>query len=406
MTTEMYLEISKRQAIWNERMLFISGYENHVRKDVIIHRRSTSSAPQNWSKQSLGILRKHSLPKIASLNRWQVVQLPPADNPTRRPGIGRRRSTRQSAASGPPRSHRPVPVTARRDPCLLGPARHRATPTGRASPTSPPLGPAPHPLPPRPRHVTAEIINFRPFTTSFPKRPSVRYLLSSSSPSPPPLPPTPLLLPSSPRRPHATARDTGQRPGWWRGGGRAGVVCCSVDRPGRTRRGAAFVRRAGLPWGGTGASGARGLLEARGMPRARRRSQSTPPTTGWWRRSGTARTPSCTARSSCPGTRLWRSSAWISISSITTSWAPATPPSPPPPTNSLGFRLRSDCVGAVCRLIQLARDPFAEFSGFHSFGSSAIYGVVLIRATRYQINSDLALTTCWYQFRIYCLFCY
>jgi hypothetical protein len=68
--------------------------------------------------------------------------------------------------------------------------------------------------------------------------------------------------------------------------------------------------------------------------------------------------------------------------------------------------LRSDCVGAVCRLIQLARDPFAEFSGFHSFGSSAIYGVVLIRATRYQINSDLALTTCWYQFRIYCLFCY
>lgn len=71
-------------------------------------------------------------------------------------------------------------------------------------------GPAPH-LFPHPRHVTAEIINFSPFTTSFPKRPSVR----SASLSPLPL--LPLFLPPSSPRPllsvSPSTRDTGQRPG-------------------------------------------------------------------------------------------------------------------------------------------------------------------------------------------------
>jgi hypothetical protein len=160
-----------------------------------------------------------------------------------------------------------------------------------------------------------KLINFSPFTTSFPKSPLSRL----------PPPPPPSRAPLS-RRPRSTARDTGQRPGgrrlWWCvvcvlvGSGESSSVACA----GRTCRGAVSSPR--VPWGGTVAWSARRLRALRELLRGPRPSLWIPPTTGWWRRWGTVRTPSCTARSSCRPRMLWPSSAWISISSITTSWAP------------------------------------------------------------------------------------
>ena len=67
-----------------------------------------------------------------------------------------------------------------------------------------------------------------------------------------------------------------------------------------------------------------------------------------------------------------------------------TPPSPS--CNSSGFRLRSGCC-----LIWQAKCPFVDLSGFlfliHLLALGNCGGIV-IRVMPYQINSDLALTSC------------
>lgn len=130
--------------------------------------------------------RKHSLLKSPThpsscVTLTHAVQLLPAENPTRSPASGGGDLPGSRPAHAASFAVTRTFSRCRADPRVTGPTRHTCAPTGNASPTSRLLGPAPHHSP-RPRHVTAEIINFRCFTTSFHMRPSVRYLLFFSLP--------------------------------------------------------------------------------------------------------------------------------------------------------------------------------------------------------------------------------
>ena len=89
------------------------------------------------------------------------------------------------------------------------------------------------------------------------------------------------------------------------GGGTAGGLCSAWGE--------------GPQWGGAGVCGGRPRRRRPPRRRGRRPSPPRPATTAFWRRSATARTPSCTGRCSCHPTGPSPSSAWISIVSTVTS---------------------------------------------------------------------------------------